>query len=205
MKATKSILLSAIFTFIGLIAFAQKDSGFGIKAGVNYNQSGDLTANVGNAAEDVIQGADGKFGYHVGIFGKIEIARLYVRPELIYTKASSSYDIDGDNTYSTSKIDVPILVGINLIGPVHVFAGPALQATLKSDFENFSINNLENDFTVGLHLGVGVNLGKLGLDVRYERGLSENEATFASDTIDSIDGRVDSRPSQIIFSLSYKL
>ncbi len=205
MKITKSILLSAVFTLVGLTAFAQKDSGFGIKAGVNYNQSGDLIATSDLAIEDIRRGADGKFGYHVGVFGKIEIARLYLRPELIYTKASSSYDIDGDNTYSTSKVDLPILVGVNLIGPLHIFGGPALQATVNSDFENFSINELENDFTVGLHLGIGVNLGALGLDVRYERGLSENEATFVSDNVSGVDGRVDSRPSQVIFSLSYKL
>jgi len=205
MKGIKSILIVAVVSLFAVNTSAQSDSGFGIKAGVNYNRSGELTAQIENGLQDLVQGADGRFGYHVGIFAKLEIAKLYVRPELIYTKASSSYDIDGDNTYSTSKIDLPLLVGFNLTGPLHVFAGPALQATIKSDFENFSISNLEKDYTVGLHLGVGVNLGALGVDVRYERGFSENEATFASTSIAGVDGRVDSRPSQVIFSLSYKL
>jgi len=56
-----------------------------------------------------------------------------------------------------------------------------------------------------LNAGVGVNLGRLGLDVRYERGFSENEAEIIGDNITDVSGRVDSRPSQIIFALSLKL
>lgn len=205
MKATKSIFLSAIFTLLSFSVFAQSKSGFGIKAGVNYNQTGDLIGTSDLAVEDIRQGADGRFGYHVGIFGKIKLAKLYVRPELIYTKATSSYDIDGNNNYSTSKIDLPILLGINIIGPVHIFAGPALQARVDSTFENFSITDVEKDFTVGAHLGVGVNLGDLGLDVRYERGFNENEVRVLSTNVAGTSGRLDSRPSQVIFSLSYKL
>ena len=71
--------------------------------------------------------------------------------------------------------------------------------------DGVNIEDVENDFTVGLNIGAGVNLGRLGLDVRYERGFSENEAQFVSDNITNIAGRVDSRPAQVIFSLSYKL
>ena len=205
MNVKKSILLCAVFALFGSTAFSQADSGFGIKAGVNYNQSGDLTAVVGDAAEDIIEGAEGKVGYHVGIYGKLNIGRLYVRPELVYTRIASGYNVAGNNVYSTSKLDLPILLGINIIGPVHIFAGPALQATLKSDFEDLNINDLESDYTVGANFGVGVNLGRLGIDVRYERGFSENEAQFVSTNVTNIEGRVDSRPSQVIFSLSFKL
>lgn len=203
----KKTLLLVVCTLMGATAFAQADSGFGIKAGLNYTQNGDLIASVGNAAENVVQGSDGKVGYHVGIFGKLELAKLYIRPELVYTRTSSSYDLNGDtNSYDISKLDLPVLLGVKVVGPVHVFAGPAFQYLLKNDLENFSINDAENDFSVGLHIGAGVNLGKLGFDVRYERGFSQNEANFVSDNITpEIDGRVDSRPSQIIFAVSLRL
>ncbi len=203
----KKTLLLVVCTLMGATAFAQADSGFGIKAGLNYTQNGDLIASVGNAAENLVQGSDGKVGYHVGIFGKLELAKLYIRPELVYTRTSSSYDLNGDtNSYDISKLDLPVLLGVKVVGPVHVFAGPAFQYLLKNDLENFSINDAENDFSVGLHIGAGVNLGKLGFDVRYERGFSQNEANFVSDNITpEIDGRVDSRPSQIIFAVSLRL
>lgn len=202
----KKTFLLVVLAFCGLTAVAQKDSGFGIKGGLNYNQNGDLIASVGNAAADVVEGSSGKIGYHVGIFGKIELAKIYIRPEAIYTSTSSSYEVDGTSTdLKITKIDVPVLLGINLIGPLHVFAGPAFQYQVENDLEGFSINEAENDFTVGLHAGVGVNLGRLGLDVRYERGFSNNEAEFIGTNVTNVDGRVDSRPSQIIFGLSLKI
>ncbi len=201
----KNSLLAAAFAMFSIAAFSQKDSGFGIKAGLNYNQNGDLIASVGDAAENIVQGSDGKVGYHVGIFGKLAFSMLYLRPELIYTKTQSAYNLNGGTKYDISKLDLPVLLGARIIGPLHVFAGPAFQYMLSNDLENFSINDAEKDFTVGLHIGAGVDLGRLGLDVRYERGFSENEANFIGDNVTNISGRVDSRPSQVIFAVSLKL
>lgn len=199
----KKTLLVAVFALASMTAFAQKDSGFGIKAGLNYNQNGDLNfRQVQDSGEDIIAGSDGKVGYHVGFFGKLDFPKIYLRPELIYTKTKSSYDVDGStNDYDISKLDLPVLLGYKIIGPVHIFAGPAFQYTLKNDLEDLEVEDVKNDFTVGLHVGAGVNLGNIGLDVRYERGFSENEANFIGNNV----GRVDSRPSQIIFGLSLKL
>lgn len=202
----KKVFLIAVMALASATAFAQKDSGFGIKGGLNYSQNGDLIASVGDAASDIVEGSSGKLGYHIGVFGKIELAKLYIRPEAIYTRTTSTYDVNGTPTeFDNTKIDVPVLLGINLIGPLHVFAGPALQYQVENDLEGFSINEAEKDFTVGLHAGIGVNLGRLGLDVRYERGFSENEADFIGTNVTNVEGRVDSRPSQVIFSLSLKI
>lgn len=202
----KKTLLLVACAMVSISAFAQKDSGFGFKGGLNYNQNGDLIASVGDVAEDIVSGSEGKVGYHLGVFYKAKFAKLYVRPEIIYTKTNSSYRVQNeDNTYGVSKIDVPVLVGLDLIGPLHIFAGPSFQAILKNDFENATIDDLESDYTIGLQIGVGVNLGKLGLDVRYERGLSENETRFVSDNITDVSGKIDNRPSQVIFALSLKL
>lgn len=200
-------LLMAVFALIGLTAFAQKDSGFGIKAGLNYNQNGDLSfKQVESAGADLIAGSDGKVGYHVGFYGKLDMPKIYIRPELIYTKTKSSYNVDGGtNDYDVSKLDLPVLLGYKIIGPLHIFAGPAFQYTLNNDLEDVELDDVKNDFTIGAHFGVGVNLGNIGLDVRYERGFSENEAEIIGNNIADISGRVDSRPSQIIFGLSLKL
>ncbi len=202
----KKTLILAVFAIISTTAFAQKDGGFGIKGGLNYNQNGDLFASVNNAAENIISGSDGKVGYHIGAFYKIKLTKFYIRPEVIYTKTNSGYMVQNEeSTYGVSKLDVPVLVGLNLIGPLHIFAGPSFQAILDSNFENANISDLENDYTIGLQVGLGVNLGKLGLDVRYERGLSENETKFSGTNIADISGRIDTRPSQVIFALSLKL
>lgn len=195
----KHLLLCAACLFLGTAAFAQKDSGFGIKAGLNYNANGDYFESVGDAARD----PDRNVGFHIGLFGKLEISRLYVRPELVYTKTKSDYD-GGD--FNMSKLDVPVLLGAKIIGPLHVFAGPSFQYILNTEFDGIDIDDVENDFTVGVNIGAGVNLGKLGVDVRYERGFSNNEAEFINTNITSVGpSRIDTRPDQLIVSLSLKL
>ncbi|WP_421811390.1 outer membrane beta-barrel protein [Flagellimonas sp.] len=202
----KKTFLVVAFALIGSAAMAQSGSGFGVKAGLSYNKNGDLISSVGDGGQDIVEGASGKAGYHFGFWGKLDFPKIYLRPELVYSKTKSSYDIDGDSQdYDVSKLDMPVLLGYKLIGPLHIFAGPAFQYTLKNDLEGLTVEDVENDFTVGLNTGVGVNLGRLGLDVRYERGFSENEAEIIGDNITDVSGRVDSRPSQIIFALSLKL
>ena len=192
----KTILL-AVFALVSLAATAQTGSGFGIKGGLNYNANGDYF----DAAQDAIKDPSRNVGYHIGVFGKIG-NRLYVRPELIYTKTKSDYD---GATFDMSKLDVPVLVGAKIIGPLHVFGGPAFQYILDSEFDGVSSNSIENDFTVGLNLGAGVNLGKFGVDVRYERGFSNNEADFINSNVTELNpNRIDTRPDQIIVSLSVK-
>ncbi|MGF1557868.1 MAG: outer membrane beta-barrel protein [Flavobacteriaceae bacterium] len=192
----KKTLLVLGFALVSMAAFSQKDSGFGIKAGLNYGGNGDYFETAG----DVARNPERNVGYHAGIFGKIKILKLYVRPELIYTRTTSDYD---QASLDLSKLDAPVLLGINLIGPLHIFAGPSFQYILDSEFDGISINEIENDFSVGAHFGAGVNLGKLGIDVRYERGFNSNEAQFINTNITALpDSRIDTRPDQLILSLS---
>ena len=194
----KRALLTVAFAIISIAAFAQKDPGFGIKGGLNYSANGDYFESAADAANN----PDRNIGYHIGVYGKLG-DRFYVRPELIYTKTKSDYD--GDK-FDISKLDLPVLVGTRLIGPLHVFAGPAFQYILDTEFDGISVDRIDNDFTVGLHIGAGVNLGKIGIDLRYERGFSENEAQFINSNITTVgDSRIDTRPDELILGLSVKL
>ncbi len=186
---------------VGLLACygvqAQAGSGFGIKAGLNYNGNGDYFDSVENAFES----PDRNAGFHIGVYGKLG-NRLYVRPELVYTSTTSGYD-EGD--LKIQKLDVPVLVGTKIIGPLHAFIGPSFQYILNSKFDDVTIDVIDNDFTVGFNLGAGINLGKFGIDLRYERGFTENEISFINSNIINVDDRVDTRPDQLILSFSLKL
>ena len=171
---------------------AQTGNAFGIKGGLNYNSNGDYTN------ELQIENGSKNIGFHLGVFGKLDAGPIYLRPELIYTRTSSEYRAQD---LIISKIDVPILVGLDILGPLSVFAGPDLQYILSNDFGSNNIGDPENEFTIGAQFGVGLNFEQFGIDIRYERGLSENEALLTGVP----DSRVDTRPEQIILSLSVKL
>nr|WP_262923172.1 PorT family protein [Arenibacter sp. N53] len=190
----KTVLLAAI-ALIGFSANAQNGSGFGIKGGLNYGANGDYFESTEQAYKD----PKSNVGYHIGIFGKVG-DKIYLRPELVYTKTKSDYE---NNSLAMSKLDAPILLGVNLIGPLNLFAGPAFQYILDTDYDGITIGDVENDFTVGLNIGAGLSFGKFGIDLRYERGFSENEVTVVDGPFSN--DRIDTRPDQLILSVALKL
>lgn len=190
----------------GASVFAQ--SGFGIKGGLNYADNGKIEfSDVTGTGENVLrEEADRKTGYHFGIFYRADLGPLFVKPELLYTTSRSSFEYNNQSTdYDITKLDLPILVGVNILGPINIFAGPSLQYMLENELQGLSLEEVENDFTVGAQFGAGVQLGSIGIDFRYERGLTENQAAILD--LDNPGGaqRVDTRPSQFILSLSLNL
>ncbi|WP_415370889.1 outer membrane beta-barrel protein [Patiriisocius sp. Uisw_047] len=175
-----------------LHTFAQQGTAFGLKGGLNYNSNGDFTSEV------QVQNATKSVGFHLGVYGKLDAGPIYIRPELVYTRTSSEYKVEN---LIISKLDVPVLVGLDISGPLSVFAGPDFQYILSNDFGSVSIEDPENQCTVGAQFGLALNFEFFGIDIRYERGLSENEALLTG-----VPGsRIDTRPDQIILGLSVKL
>ena len=152
----------------------------------------------------IFQKLFGKSAFNIGFYGKLDLGPIFIRPELVYTHTTSEYELNSLVDYKISMIDAPVLLGVRLIGPLDFMIGPAFQYILDNDLKGVSFHSLENDFTIGLNIGASVELGRFGIDVRYERGFNENEADF--DVINDIPSyRLDSRPKLLIFSLSYRL
>lgn len=194
----KAVFLSALLTFICLSVNAQNGSAFGFKGGLNYSANGDYFESIGENGKN----PDRNVGYHLGIFWKLG-NDLYFRPELVYTATKSDYD---SSEFSIKKLDAPLLVGIKVLGPLSIFAGPSLQYILDTEFDGINIDEVEDDFTVGLNFGIGFNLNKIGIDLRYERGFNNNEAAFIDENLgNGIVSRIDTRPDQLILSLSIAL
>ncbi|MGJ8550530.1 outer membrane beta-barrel protein [Winogradskyella wichelsiae] len=194
----KSIVASAFFALVGFTATAQNGNSFGIKGGLNYSANGDYFESASQARK-----SDRNIGYHIGVFGKIG-NQLYLKPELMYTATKSDYNSD---EFSMKKIDLPVLVGVQIIGPLSVFAGPSFQYILDTDFEGISVDDFEEDFSVGLNFGFALSFNNIGIDLRYERGFNHNEATFINNNLETTNflNRIDTRPDQLILSLSLAL
>jgi len=203
----KKIILIICLAF----TFSQSTSAqidFGVKAGLNYNSE-----SIQETSEDLFEGAESKTGYHAGIWlrFKLPIIGFYLRPELIYTNLSNelTYTQNTSNPkntdYNFQKIDIPVLIGKKFFGIGNIYAGPSFQYILSSDFSLNDISNVDTDgFTLGLQFGGGIELGNLGIDVRWERGLNTVESTFLNISTNT-NVTFDTRVNQIIIGLSYKL
>lgn len=202
----KKVLL-AILLVVGISQYSEAQVQFGIKAGVNYNS--DSFSDVSN---DVFNGAESRTGYHAGIWlrAKLPVVGLYLRPELVYTELSNNVNYDNtilqrQTDFTFRKIDVPVLLGKKIFGIGNVFAGPSFQYILSSDFGLSDLTEIStNEFSLGIQMGFGIEFGRLGVDVRWERGLSKNETRFVDNNINS-NVNFDTRVNQIIFGLAYRL
>ncbi len=191
-----------------IIATGQS-AGFGIKGGVNYGSVGDLEFSSIIGSESYNR--DRQAGYHAGIFYKTSFAGVFLQPEVLYTKINTDYTSRnaGSNqnyNFEVQKLDIPVLLGLNIVGPLNLKIGPSFQYILNTGFEdnNIDFEDPEKDFTVGYQLGAGITLGQVGLDIRYEGAFTEN-TIVSSAAMQDAGFTVDSRPSQLILSISFTL
>jgi len=203
----KNFILS-LFLILGTIQLSQAQIDFGIKAGVNYN-SNSFT----NVKDDILESdSKGKTGFHAGIWTRIilPVIGYYIRPEIVFTNLKSEVATSalGTSDYNFQKIDIPVLFGKKFLKIAHIYVGPSFQYIINGevDFEDFETNVDVDGLTVGVQLGAGIDLGKLGLDIRWERGFSDTESNLITNNSDSTSEtfEFDTRVNQIIVGLSYK-
>lgn len=165
--------------------------GFGIKGGLNYNSNG----NYFDDAQLIFGDPFDNLGFHAGFFGKVKFGPFFLRPELMYSQLKTELNSE---TFLTQRVDAPALLGLGLLGQfITVFAGPSFHYTLRDDL---SVTAAQSNFNLGYQAGFGVNIGKLGIDLRYERELSGTKIDF--DQI--LTGTGDFKFQQLICGLSIK-
>ncbi|HET8753469.1 MAG TPA: outer membrane beta-barrel protein [Salinimicrobium sp.] len=209
----KRIFLS-IFLFSAVIssALAQEIS-YGLKGGVNYTMGGSITGISSNGlyTDDTFE-AEGKLGFHGGAFVQVNFGKFFVRPEIVYTTLESQYNFPVQpSIYSVEKLDVPLLFGYNVFGPLDLYAGPVFSNIMSSTLQGEEILESISAQNTPVHAQAGakVEFGRFGIDVRYEHNMS-TKTTQELDIVNDDYGinRAtfdDARLNQIIVSVIFKI
>ena len=143
--------MKKIFLFLLLIQtniFSQFE--YGIKAGLNFNNNLNIKANI-ESLDEVVNIFESRNGFHVGGFLKLNIGKIYIRPEFTYSKINNSYDLpitlsQQENIISDfkqSKIDIPVLIGYKFFNMINLFAGPRFEYIGKVNFNDLNIDDNE--------------------------------------------------------------
>ena len=171
---------------------------YGLKAGLNLNSTGDIT-NILDEYSSIGQTKEAINGFNFGVFLQLKLAMLYLRPEIHFSKFETSYDA---LTVGKSRLEAPVSVGFKFLPFLSAFAGPTYRYGLSGKNDDYTIESLKGESTLGLHLGARLHLGKLGIDARIERGISENEVKLLSDRNVNI-GTIDQRTTVLSVGLFY--
>lgn len=171
----KKILLSGVFMFFGTMAFSQilPSFQFGVKAG----------ANLAKFTTENTFSSDNRAGYYAGVWTRIGAAGIHLQPELYLTgKNTTLKSSNGAETeVKFTSLDVPVLIGTKLgaagVG-IRLNTGPVFSFILddQQKFKDAANQVFKGDFkgqNISWQFGTGLDFGQLGIDLRYEKGLSK--------------------------------
>ena len=190
----KKIIFSTIlFCGIALSGFSQ-NTGFGIKAGLSSTE-------VDFKNEQFVP-QNAQTGYHVGIYGRIGGGGFYVQPELLFTQTKGKFINDKDQINAEfNRLDIPVMLGLRFFKVMRLQAGPIASLNINSELKEAGNTVRDAEFknaTIGYQAGLGLDLGNLSIDAKYEGGLSK-----WSDNIQNF--QTDNRINQWVLSLGFKI
>jgi hypothetical protein len=201
----KRIILISSLAILFLNLSAQID--FGIKGGLNISNV--KASEILTDDYRINPAASGNLGYHVGGFLRASMVGIFIQPELYFSSLSSEFkveDLSGTGTadqlvkQKIGRIDVPVLVGVKL-GTFRLGLGPVGSIIVSDKSDLNDITGYEatlKSATFGYQLGAGVDIWKIGIDLRYEGNLTKlgDHLDIGGQTIN-----LDNRVRQIIISL----
>ncbi|MCL1667395.1 PorT family protein [Elizabethkingia ursingii] len=198
---------------LGAAAFAHAQVSLGVRANALFNTSSSRWSDIKDTANRAVSNPKDVAGFNVGLSAKIKlpIVSLFVMPEIYYTnfKSKATYvdPVDGSNVELSAKsnrLDIPVMVGFDVIGPLSVFTGPVFSTNLSSNdtFQNFKEDTSKN-FSVGYQFGANVKISKLIVNARYEGSFSKDQRKFINNVTGS-GVNYDNRPSLFMIGLGYQ-
>jgi hypothetical protein len=189
-------LISAILLSYNVKA---QDFSIGPKVGIS-------TANI-NVTGDGFKTGDSTLGYHLGLFVRMGGNSIFIQPEFLYTNTGGSVirtDIGGtENTFDANfnRIDIPMMFGFKFLNVMRIQAGPIASILVDYKIEDALKIPAEVDYstsTLGYQAGLGLDVGNIIFDLKYESSLSKiSKSSTAFQT--------DQRQNQIIFSAGFRL
>lgn len=197
------VFIITIFTLVAVSTAAQAQflTG-GVKAGVG-------SANV--AVRDVVNNPadyakkESVTSYHAGAFARINLLGLFIQPEAVFTQTGGRLESGPDATLAKqvaeiefNRLDVPVMAGVSIANLVRVQAGPVASMLLSAKQDGENIKSFMEKSDWGYQAGVGIDIQKLSIDLRYER----INKTYENSTDQS---KYDLANQQLLLSLGLKL
>lgn len=124
------------------------------------------------------------YGVHLGFFAQARLGKFFIQPEVLFNSNSVEYklnDFTDASTISTIKkesfqnLDLPVMIGAKF-GPLRLQAGPVGHVFIDSKSQLFDIEGYAQNFenmTWGYQAGIGLDLWKIILDLKYEGSFND--------------------------------
>tara|TARA_Y100001978_G_scaffold180517_1_gene176086 strand:- start:354 stop:1025 length:672 start_codon:yes stop_codon:yes gene_type:complete len=207
------------FLFTSSLLVAQGN--IGVNFGLNDDNFGSIE-NIKTKVDDYNLDLKNSTGFQLGLFTEIDLITFYIRPEinLIFSKSKNGTAFTSignsnsilnesiniaEHTYKSTDIQVPIIFGYKILGPVSLFAGPTFKYNL-SNSSNFDLEDIKDKYNLSILLGTRVKVRSFSLGLRYERGLNNNELLIVNaNGIDLDNANIDTTTNKLSLNISYDI
>ena len=212
-------ILILFFLFTSNMLVAQGN--LGVNFGLNDDNFGSIE-NIKNKVDDYNLDLKNSTGFQLGLFTEIDLITFYIRPEinLIFSKSKNGTaftNIDNstsilnesiniaEHTYKSTDIQVPIIFGYKILGPISLFAAPTFKYNL-SNSSNFDLEEIKDKYNLSILLGTRVKIRSFSVGLRFERGLNNNELLIINaNGIDLDNANIDTTTNKLSLNLSYDI
>jgi hypothetical protein len=131
-----------------------------------------------------------------GAFARISIKRMYIEPEVYYSNKTANFsapaavsgDEDVKTQVKTGNVNVNALIGVKIIKSAlfnfRAFVGPSTSLIVAKSIAqqgvNYPASNIRSS-SFNVQGGLGIDVGNLVVDVRYEQSFTDLTTTPAND------------------------
>lgn len=172
------IILSVLL--LALVSRGESPFNIGVKYGLN---SSTMMTNFEELIEHPVN-EEAITGYHVGAYGRLNLGRIYIQPEIYFNKKGGNIlPISMENSmlpsisFKYETLDVPLLLGVNLINrdllKLRLNAGLVFSFITANNFKDevsdFDINDFSSNY-MAVQFGAGIDFWFVTLDARVEQG-----------------------------------
>jgi len=190
----------ALLMLIASVGMAQAQFTLGVKAGVS---SSNVDIKDPKNTIQQFNSTDAITGYHAGAFVRVKAGGLIIQPEAILSSTGGKVEVANGSISTTEKfkfnrLDVPVLLGVNLFNVARIQAGPVASVLVSGKFKDQQLEDYMNRNDIGWQAGIGFDIGNITTDLRYERVNREY-------TSSGQNGSFGVGNQQLIFSLGFKL
>ena len=210
MKSMKNLLFIVIFSLLVSVNGYSK-SKFGVMAGVSNSTF--LTKNVTTGSDYIILKMPySDYGIHAGGFYELNLGAFLFQSELYLSSITNTYKISDPNPltavtniYKNDRnfnLEMPLLFGVKA-GPMKFMLGPSGRLVLCNlnqlrDYTGYNV--VLNRALWSIQTGIGLEIKRLQLNMRYEIGVSKVAHGI---TVDGTTKQFDSRANQILISIGW--
>jgi hypothetical protein len=151
-------------------------------------------------------------GLALGAFARVNIKKFLIQPEVMFMMKGASMEINPAGstnrekvTFRTNHLDVPLMLGYNLVSlplfKLRVVAGPVASFRLsesdelasfiernQSSFSNYdNAQKFVNTTDWGFQAGLGADIWKICLDVRYAGSFTDIRSDMMKDLRNTVN------------------